>query len=100
MRGKRVSLAQEKEIRALIGTFNLDPNRVASVVLDAYEQAPHNKAYFGLLEGMFRDTTVTQVLGAQFCVPLTDRRHPSRNLYAVCAYLIKVRDLDFQRCYY
>jgi hypothetical protein len=81
---------QAKEIQALIGTFALDPNRIIGCILDVYEQNPHTKTYGRLLGILFRETDTTQILGFRFHAPLAEKRRPSRNLFIVTAYLIKV----------
>jgi hypothetical protein len=82
--------AQAEEIQALTGTFNLDPNRVLGVVIDAYEYQPYNKAYARLLEALFRPSAITQILGFRFLPPLVDMHQPTLSLHKVAAYLIKV----------
>lgn len=53
------------EMKALIGYFDLDPNRCISVVLDAFTQQPHNAAFLGLMPAFSADAC-SQVLGWHF----------------------------------
>ena len=43
------------ELKALIGTFDLDPNRVVDLVLDAWEQQPNNSTWLKVLEPLHKD---------------------------------------------
>lgn len=38
------------EIKSLIGYFDLDPNRVSSLILDAFAVYPHNESFITLIE--------------------------------------------------
>ena len=83
---------QVTEVKALIGFFDLDPNRVYDVVLDAFECAPRNAALLALAE-MFAPEARTQILGFKFQrlasggVPAPDA------LFNIAAQLIKARTL-------
>jgi THO complex subunit 2 len=46
------------ELKALIGTFELDPNRVVDLVLDAWEQQPNNTTWLKVLEPLHKDAPV------------------------------------------
>jgi THO complex subunit 2 len=39
------------ELKSLIGYFDLDPNRVSSLILDAFAAQPHNIAFISLIKG-------------------------------------------------
>ena len=51
--------------QALIGYFDLDPNRVLDLVLEAMEHQPGNDAYLKLVP-MFERESVVQLLGFKF----------------------------------
>lgn len=51
-----------RSMRSLIGFFDLDPNRVLSLCLDAYEVDPSNKAFPRLLAN-FKKGAIPQLLG-------------------------------------
>lgn len=55
-----------KQILSLIGYFDLDPNRVLDVTLDAFEQQPWNPSFAQLL-GHFRRENISHFLGMKFC---------------------------------
>lgn len=52
-------------MQALIGYFDLDPNRVLDLVLDAAEIQPHNTAYHKLIP-LFKKDAVVHLLGFKF----------------------------------
>lgn len=43
----------EKNVQALIGFFNLDPNRVLDIILDSFQNNLWNSTYIQLLKGHF-----------------------------------------------
>jgi THO complex subunit 2 len=49
-------------MRSLIGYFDLDPNRVLSLCLDAFECDPDNKA-FPIVLTHFKKSYIPQLLG-------------------------------------
>ena len=57
-----------KTIESLIGYFNLDPNRVLDVILEAFECLPHNVDMFVSLlrDHTHNKNTLCQVLGFKF----------------------------------
>ncbi len=54
-----------KNILSLIGYFDLDPNRVLDIVLDAFEQQPANLSFVALLKH-FPVRNIVHVLGFKF----------------------------------
>ncbi len=54
-----------KEITALVGFFDLDPNRVLDLVLEAFERQPDNTAYLKLIP-YFNQEAVVHLLGFKF----------------------------------
>ena len=83
-------LEQVKEVKALIGFFDLDPNRVYDLMLDAFERAPRNAA-FPALALAFSGEARVQLLGFKFQQLAGEREGTPLNLYLVAAQLIKVR---------
>lgn len=53
------------EIKALIGYFDLDPNRACSLVFDAFTAQPHNGSFLRLAS-LFSADSLTQLLGFHF----------------------------------
>jgi hypothetical protein len=49
-------------VLSVIGRFDLDPNRVIDVILDAFEQQPENLAFITLLSN-FRQGNIVHILG-------------------------------------
>ena len=56
---------QLRELRALIGYFDLDPNRLADVALDGFASQPDNLAYLELMQ-LFPPDALPQILGFKF----------------------------------
>eukprot|EP00798_Chlamydomonas_sp_ICE-L_P015992 gene15992-22126_t len=78
-----------KEIQALIGYFDLDPNRCLDLVLEAAEQQPTNSATIKLIP-MFKRDAVVHLLGFKFQQhqkPEADPVWP--NLYNLAARLVQ-----------
>ena len=48
-----------------MGYFDLDPNRVLDLVLEAYEQQPQNAAYLKLVPALKKEAVV-DLLGFKF----------------------------------
>ena len=80
---------QVKEVKALIGYFDLDPKRVYDVVLEAYEHMPHQEAFLQLT-GLFSQDARTQILGFRFVRLAKDDPVGCDALHHVTAQLIKV----------
>ena len=55
-----------KNIQDLIGFFNLDPNRVADLIIDAFENNVWNEEVYLALLKNFPQSYVTQLLGFKF----------------------------------
>ena len=47
------------------GQFELDPNRVLDIILDAFEQQPMNMSYINLIKN-FRKENITHIVGFKF----------------------------------
>ena len=90
---KRSSIVQVKEVKALIGFFDLDPKRVYDVILEAYEQMPHQEAFLQLTS-LFSQDARTQILGFRFVRLADDDVAGCDALYQVTAQLIKVRGVS------
>ncbi|XP_058804081.1 THO complex subunit 2 isoform X2 [Phymastichus coffea] len=56
-------------VKSLIGYFNLDPNRVLDILLEVFENRPHNAAVFiPLIRSYMSDRQVLcEVLGFKYC---------------------------------
>lgn len=76
-----------KEIKAIVGYFDLDPNRVSSLILDAYASYPQNEDFVALITG-FGVQKCVQFLG--FRLSRDDAIH--RGVFTIAAILVK-RDL-------
>lgn len=72
------------ELKALIGYFDLDPNRVCSLVLDAFATQPWNNAFLRLLPA-FSSEALAQLLGFHFS---RESMSPA-GLYSIAAVMIK-----------
>ena len=83
-------IVQVKEVKALIGYFDLDPKRVYDVVLEAYEHLPHQEAFLQLT-GLFSQDARTQILGFRFARLANEDMPGCDALHQVTAQLIKVR---------
>ena len=57
-----------ERIQALIGYFDLDPNRCFDLVLEAYEQNPSAPGYLALVE-LFHPSQVSLSLSLSLCTP-------------------------------
>jgi hypothetical protein len=83
---------QVSEVKALIGFFDLDPNRVYDLVLDAFEAAAApagNAAVFLALARLFSSEARVQLLGFKFQQLTGDREGTQPSLYLVAAHLVK-----------
>ncbi|CAN8032951.1 unnamed protein product [Ixodes persulcatus] len=79
-------------MRSLIGCFNLDPNRVLDVVLEAFECRLHLEDFFvPLLTKFLRNpATISQVLGFKFTFYQGEAGEPTpASLYRLAALLIR-----------
>ncbi|KAG1660029.1 hypothetical protein FOA52_010014 [Chlamydomonas sp. UWO 241] len=85
-----------QEVQALIGYFDLDPNRVLDLVLEAGVQQPGNAGYVSLVP-LFKAEAVVHLLGFKF-------QHYQRNggpaapdkLYAFAAHLVSVGQVSLE----
>ena len=58
-------MVQLRELRALIGYFDLDPIRLADIVLDAFAADPKNLAFLKLMQ-LFPQGSLPHILGFKF----------------------------------
>ena len=84
---------QVREVKALIGFFDLDPNRVYDLVLDAWAAQPGNDAYFGVVQPLFSPEAQSQMLGFKFQQHAGPGNATPPGLFRVAALLVKVGDL-------
>ena len=89
--------SQVKEVKALIGFFDLDPKRVYDLVLDAYEQMP-DQAAFLQLTALFSQDARTQILGFRFARIASESKSEPQALFQIAAQLIKVCKASCQLC--
>lgn len=82
---------QLKEIKALIGYFDLDPNRVCSLILDSFTVQPHNDTYIQLLTSV-NTNALSQLLGFHFSRQPT----PPSGLYIVASKLIQRKHVQLE----
>lgn len=54
-----------ESVLAIIGQFDLEPNRVMDVILDCFEQQPHNLSFITLLKH-FKPANIVHILGFKF----------------------------------
>ena len=80
---------QVLEIKALIGYFDLDPNRAMSLVLLAFAAQPGRRAYLQLFE-LFTNTATEQTLGFLFQHRAGPGGETPENLFTVAVALIQV----------
>lgn len=92
----------KKNVEALIGFFNLDPNRVLDIILDSFENNVWNhEAYVSLLGGnadspQFKSQSIVHLMGFKFInlqesIAKKDHKHTAlpKGLFDVAAILIK-----------
>nr|XP_037284733.1 THO complex subunit 2-like [Rhipicephalus microplus] len=79
-------------MRSLIGCFNLDPNRVLDIVLEAFECRIHLEDFFVplLTKYLCNPATISQVLGFKFTFYQGEAGEPTPlSLYRLAAVLIR-----------
>lgn len=76
------------EITSLVGYFDLDPNRVFSVVLDSFSQQPNNTAFLELMP-LFKKEATNQILGFHFARYQSLGQSTPTGLYVAAARLLK-----------
>lgn len=82
----KIYTMQLAEIKALIGYFDLDPNRVFSLIINAFAAQPDNGTFLQLVP-IFERTSVAQLLGFQFSVNNTSNM--PQGLFAIAAKMVK-----------
>ena len=97
--------AQVKEVKALIGFFDLDPNRVYDLVLDGFEAAlaaggggnaaaaapaGRDAAVFLALARLFSAEARVQLLGFKFQQLAGEKEGTPHALYLVASHMVKV----------
>jgi hypothetical protein len=84
-----------KNIKELIGSFNLEPNRTLDIILDSFEEYPNNDKFFELLN-IFKPTNITKLL-------LFKLNHHKTNtpisLISLIAKLIKNKYVELKNIY-
>ncbi|KAK9861183.1 hypothetical protein WJX84_006826 [Apatococcus fuscideae] len=86
-----------RELRALIGYFDLDPIRLADLVLDAFASQPENVAFLELMQ-LFPSEALPHILGFKFSVSAKEQSTASRSyataLSLIAAQLIKAKRIE------
>ncbi|XP_071489382.1 THO complex subunit 2-like [Diadema antillarum] len=90
-----------RNIKALIGGFDLDPNRVLDIILEAFETAPDLHNFFvPLLQSYMCDPlTVCQVLGFKFQFYKEENIATPKSLHKVAAQLLQHRLVELDDLY-
>uniref|UniRef100_UPI00358DF603 THO complex subunit 2 isoform X2 n=1 Tax=Myxine glutinosa TaxID=7769 RepID=UPI00358DF603 len=93
-----------ENIKSLIGCFNLDPNRVLDVILEAFECRPEHAQdfYLPLLESnmyMCEPQTLCHILGFKFRYYREPGRETPTSLYRVTALLLQHQLIDLEDLY-
>ncbi|XP_030836802.1 THO complex subunit 2 isoform X1 [Strongylocentrotus purpuratus] len=90
-----------KNIKALIGGFDLDPNRVLDIILEAFETAPEQDHVFvPLLRSYMCDPlTVCQVLGFKFQFYKEENIRTPKSLHKVAAQLLQHHIVELDDIY-
>lgn len=92
-----------KNVQSLIGYFDLDPNRVFDIILDAFEHEPENACFLQLLTH-FNKNNACQIIGFKFqhygSLKQGEKAiETPRQLYLVAATLIKHRFFSLKDLY-
>ncbi|KAF0713416.1 Aste57867_4353 [Aphanomyces stellatus] len=90
--------ASKQNLLALIGFFDLDPNRVLDLVLDAYEMHYTNDCFMELLTE-FKVDGLAHVLGFKFQYYSRNNLAAPRSLYRLAATLIQNEFLSLEHLY-
>ena len=79
-----------QRIQALIGYFDLDPNRCFDLVLDAFEQNLSAPGYMSLIE-LFNPSqeSVCQLIGFKFAKSAESDKSTPKSLYRLAAMMVK-----------
>ncbi|XP_063970178.1 THO complex subunit 2-like [Lytechinus pictus] len=90
-----------KTIKALIGGFDLDPNRVLDIILEAFETAPElDHVFIPLLRSYMCDPlTVCQVLGFKFQFYKEENIRTPKSLHKVTAQLLQHHIVELDDIY-
>ncbi|BFZ15044.1 hypothetical protein BsWGS_18083 [Bradybaena similaris] len=90
-----------QNIKSLIGCFDLDPNRVLDIILEAFECHPEdNSFYIPLLRAYIIDKlTLCHILGFKFHIRESSDFSTPKSLFTCAALLLKHDLLDFDDLY-
>lgn len=80
-----------QDTKSLIGCFNLDPNRVLDIILEAFElRTELSETFMELLKSYTNDPRVLcEILGFKFSHYYKNKEHTPMNLYIVTALLLQ-----------
>ncbi len=85
-------------ISALIGQYDLDPNRVLDIVLDSFENNCESKSFLKLL-AHFKRSYLPQILGFKFQSFQSDPTPTPKTLYLLAGTLIKHALITWEELY-
>eukprot|EP01052_Picozoa_sp_SAG31_P009618 SAG31_NODE_509_length_14732_cov_13.043600_6_plen_1068_part_00 len=90
-----------EHIQALIGYFDLDPNRCFDLVLEAFEQDLSNREAFLALVSLFKPShaCVAQIVGFKFRMYAKDKQPTPSSLQRLAAILIQSGHLRIEDLY-
>lgn len=86
-------------VRSLIGQFDLDPNRVFDLILEAFECKIHEHARFMPLFSLFRPDALRNLLGFKFQHYCSAKKPTPRSLFNLVAFLISKQALSLSEIY-
>eukprot|EP00347_Sterkiella_histriomuscorum_P008986 403342964 len=92
----------KRNIEALIGYFNLDPNRVLDIILDSFENNIWNSSYITLIKDpQFKNVQVSSLLGFKYQtyqeqINSDKNFRPPQSLFTLTALLIKNQVIQFE----
>ncbi|CAI2348032.1 unnamed protein product [Caenorhabditis sp. 36 PRJEB53466] len=89
----------KNRVLSLIGQFNLDPNRVTDVILEAFEHCPKQKIFFIAL---LKEIDVVReylcaLLGFKFTFYQTEKKKTPYSLYVLTAALVQHEMIDMMK---
>ena len=83
-----------------LGCFNLDPNRVLDLILEAFECRPEYHAFYAGLIELFpcETSTISELIGFKLSNYMDDDPE-AKGIYLVMAFLIQYDILSLEDCY-
>ncbi|KAF0980635.1 hypothetical protein FDP41_013118 [Naegleria fowleri] len=84
-----------KEIVELIGFFNLEPNRVLDILLDAYEYNTENECYSSIISCLFNSQHLRHAVGFKLLGYHSSKSTP-KSLFTMIVQLMRKKLLKFE----